>query len=402
MFGKRFAAFVVAGLIILTAGIFPASANQTADEIIDYKLNEESAASVQAWIDGTLSENPASSSEWYALALSQYGSYDFSKYGQALLDSLSANETGSATSRLKFALVLIACGTDDDYINKTLDDSAGQQGLMSWIYALHLLNNGVTSDKFSLSGVTETLLSFQLEDGGWAVMGQVSDVDSTAMAVQALAPHYNDDARVKTAVDKAIVLLSSRQNETGDYSSYGVGNPESTAQVLIALSALNINPETDRRFIKNGKTVIDGIELYRLSDGSYCHQLGGESNGTATVQVFCSMVALSRMQSGKSGFYELDIVTELPAPETEAETVILASATETATELTTVTAIHQETLTAITDKASITETQVDVTQKKAEKDGGENGGNTVIYIAVTASVIVICGGVILIRKKKQN
>jgi len=32
----------------------------------------------------------------------------------------------------------------------------------------------------------------QLEDGGWAVSGNKSDADVTAMTLQALAPYYND------------------------------------------------------------------------------------------------------------------------------------------------------------------------------------------------------------------
>ena len=51
------------------------------------------------------------------------------------------------------------------------------------------------------------------------------------------------------------VWLSSQQLEDGNYSSYGVPNTESTAQVILALSSLGIDGFTDERFIKNENTL---------------------------------------------------------------------------------------------------------------------------------------------------
>lgn len=302
-------------ICFLLAGAFPASANNTAavdeaqaliDGIVGYKQKQTGASTIQQWIDGALAQNAGRSSEWYVLALSQSGRYDFSAYQAALLRYLNQNDVPAAASRQKYALVLIATGSSDAYIRRTLNDSIGQQGVMSWIYGLHLLNNGYHSDQHTLSSVTKQLLSLQLSDGGWAVMGQTSDVDVTAMAVQALAPRYSKDTAVKSAVDKALRLLSTRQLATGDYASYGVGNPESTAQVMVALSSLGIDGERDTRFIKDGHTLLDGIQKYRLSDGSFCHKLGGSANETATVQSFYALVSYRRMVEGKSALYMLD------------------------------------------------------------------------------------------------
>ncbi|MBQ8558751.1 MAG: DUF4430 domain-containing protein [Tyzzerella sp.] len=305
----------LAAFVLLT-GVLPVSAQENTrtvgeaqsfiDGIVAYNLKSSGASSVQQWINGSITKNAGVSSEWYAIALSQNGNYDFSSYKNALLNYLAQNEVYSASSRQKYALALVASGSTDSYIYNTLNDSIGQQGVMSWTFGLHLLNNGYSSNSYSLSSVKQKLLSLQLSDGGWAVTGSYSDVDATAMAVQALAPYYHSDSSVKSAIDKALTLLSNRQQATGDYASYGVGNLESTAQVLVALSTLGIDSETDNRFIKNGKTLFDGISLYQLSDGSFCHQQGGGSNGTATVQVFYSMVSYLRMKNGQSGLYILD------------------------------------------------------------------------------------------------
>lgn len=276
------------------------------DGIVDYKMNESGASSVQNWISGSLTANAGVSSEWYILALSQSGSYDFSAYQTALKTYLNNNKVSSASSRQKYALVFIAIGSTDTYISDVMEDSIGKQGVMSWIFGLHLLNNGYTSSSYTTAAVRQKLLSLQLADGGWAVTGSNGDVDTTAMAVQALAPHYKSDSIVKNAIDKALTLLSVRQLDTGDYSSYGVPNAESTAQVITALSALGIDGESDSRFIKNGNTLFDGLRKYKLSDGSFCHKEGGSSNGNATVQAFYSLVSYIRMAEGKTGLYILD------------------------------------------------------------------------------------------------
>lgn len=276
------------------------------DGIVAFKQEQAGASSIQGWIDGALTNGAGVTSEWYILALSQYGNYQFSSYQNALKIYLNNNTVYSASSRQKYALAFVATGSADSYISSVMEDSIGKQGVMSWVYGLHLLNNGYVSTSYSTASVKQKLLSLQLSDGGWAISGSNGDVDATAMAIQALAPHYHNDSTVKTAVDKALILLSNRQLEDGDYANYGVANPESTAQVLTSLALLGIDGATDSRFIKNGNTLFDGIKKYQLSDGGYSHTLGGAYNDTATSQVFYSMIAYVRMSNGNSSFYIFD------------------------------------------------------------------------------------------------
>ncbi len=261
---------------------------------------------VQSWIDGYLTQSAGTSAEWYIIALSQYQKYDLSSYRSALLSYLKSNTVHSASSRLKYALCLAASGSDDVYISTALEDSVGEQGLMSWIFGLHILNNGYSGGKYTAEQVKAKLLDLRTSDGGWTVMGQYGDVDATAMAIQALAPFYSSDSDIRSAIDCALSLLSERQLDDGDFASYGSANPESTAQVVIALSSLGIDAANDERFIKNGNTLFDGIAKYRLPDGSFCHNVGGNSDGTATVQVLCAAVSYLRMTSGKPSLYMLD------------------------------------------------------------------------------------------------
>lgn len=281
-------------------------ANDIIDSIIDYELEKNDTSSIQNWIDGSLTKNAGTTSEWYIITLAQNGDYDFSSYESALIKYLSKNTVYSATSRQKYALVLIAIGCPDEYISSVLEETIGKQGIMSWIYGLHLLNNGYTSTKETKSSVKEKILSLQLADGGWAISGKKGDVDVTAMAVQALAAYYNSDSAVNKAVNNAISFLSEKQLKDGDYSSYGVPNLESTAQVITTLSTLGIDTAEDDRFIKNGNTLFDGLKKYKLENGSFSHKEKGDANDNATSQAFYSMVSYKRMTEGKTGFYILD------------------------------------------------------------------------------------------------
>lgn len=403
-------------LLIAAAGTVPAAASGTeksqniVDGVIDFNLREASAANVQEWIDGVLSRDAGQGSEWYVIALSRHGRYDFSKYESALLSYLSQNEVGSASSRLKYALTLTAIGSNAPYISEAADSSIGEQGIMSLIFGLHLLNNGCDSDDYSVSELKEEILSYQLTDGGWSLSGENGDVDVTAMAVQALAPHYSTDNSVRNAVDAAIAFLSDRQQENGGYSSYGVNNPESAAQVLVALSSLGIDSETDSRFIKNGSSILDAIASFKLSDGSFSHKQGDSSNSTATVQAFYSAVSYSSMKNGGS-LYIFD-KKETPAPQTTEKETKQEKTTEKPVKTTAEfsqkaaeTTVAAETTAALTEATAQTETakaETEITEKATEEEPAEKKGSYKPWAALVIAVIAVIVCLILLICKKRN
>ncbi len=291
------------------------NASQLYDEIIAYKLETTESESVQQWIDTELAEN-AGSSEWYILSLLHEGDYDFTLYRDRLEAYLSNNKVSSAATRQKYAVILSAIAPKSPYIAELSENTIGQQGVMSYIYGLHLLNNGVELSGNTTESVIEQILSMQLEDGGWAVMGVYGDTDVTAMAVQALAVHSYDE-KTAQSLEKAVKFLSLRQNESGDYSSYGTANSESTAQILTALSSVSIDAETDERFIKNGNTIFDGLALYKTSDGAYSHIGGEAASDLSTSQVMNSLTAYRLMKQDKGNIYTFDKDDSLSAVEPE-------------------------------------------------------------------------------------
>ena len=91
------------------------------------------------------------------------------------------------------------------------------------------------------------------------------------MALESLAPYYQQ-TKVKKAMDSAISCLSKMQQADGGYASFGTANLESCAQVVSALSNVGINANTDSRFKKNGKSVLDAmLTYYDEKEGGFRH-----------------------------------------------------------------------------------------------------------------------------------
>ena len=289
---------IIGGALCVCAADTHAVGDSFLDGIVSYKRSQDGAASTQAWIDGELTRVAGTSAEWYIFALRQSGRYDFSRYAAALQAYDAEHPVASATTRQKHALALYAAGGPDDVIAEWAANTVGGQGIMSYVFGIHLLRNGIPCGA-SLSQARGTLLSLQLSDGGFAVMGQTGDVDVTAMTLQALAPDYGADAATTAAIDKAIAFLSEKQKAGGQFATYGVDNAESTAQVLLAMAMLGIDA-SDARFVKDGHTVLDGLALYRLSSGAFCHTAGSGFSELATAQV---MDALTAYRRPGSAFY---------------------------------------------------------------------------------------------------
>lgn len=298
---KRIFALLCALLLALPL----AAGAESLTDILNFKVAQSSAKDVSDWAAAHLPAAMGKGGEWYAIALSQAGGYDLSACRVALEEYVATTKVRSATTRQKLALTLLALGSDHEFIAATLSDSIGQQGVMSWAWGLHLLNNGCESADYPSDEVVKTLLSLRKSDGGWAITGSVADVDATAMVLQALAPH-RENAEVAAAIDGAVELLSTRQLAGGGFASYGVENAESAAQVIIALCALDVDPFADARFIKDGETLLDALRSFRLADGSFSHEKGGAYNESATAQAFLALAAYQRYKAGEGSIFLLD------------------------------------------------------------------------------------------------
>ena len=78
--------------------------------------------------------------------------------------------------------------------------------------------------------------------------------DAAAPMIMALAPYYNENDDIKTAVDQAIDLIKAKQETDGSMS-----NAASTGLVIAGLSAMGIDAET---VLKEGNNIIDGLMIF--------------------------------------------------------------------------------------------------------------------------------------------
>jgi len=309
---KKILCLLLACLCLLPSfSVMAEEPERLCEDVLQYEMQKAGNDNLQDFVNSAMTENPTAGFEWYCLALkSLYPELDFSRYGEALAKYVETNNVTSAATRKKIAFVLIASGKENHpFVGTVRNEVLEGQGVMSYVFALHFLNNGVSLRGYTAEMLVQMLLDLVLEDGGWALNGKDSDVDVTAMVLQSLAPH-RDRKEVKAAIDKALICLSSLQKPDGDFTSYGVTNPESTAQVMMALVSLGINPLQDPRFVQGEKNLLDGIVKYRLADGSYCHTEAGTFNQNATVQVFCALNALTC-----GNIYDIGDFSFLPLPD---------------------------------------------------------------------------------------
>ena len=195
-----------------------------------------------------------------------------------------------------------------------------KQGINGTIWALIALdsNNYATTDATIRQQCVDSILSLQHDDGGWSLMANkalASDPDITGMALTALYP-YRDQPEVNAACEEAFACLSAMQHDNGTFASGGAECAESCSWVIVATTAWGINPDTDSRFIKNGKSVVDALLThYVAEDAQFAHVVGGGSNAMATDQSCYALVAYDRFMGGKSALYDYsDVTFEVPVP----------------------------------------------------------------------------------------
>lgn len=149
------------------------------------------------------------------------------------------------------------------------------------------------------------ILDAQLQNGGFSLDGTQLDTDLTAMAITGLASYQNDNEKVHTAINKALEALSGIQREDGGFDSYGTENADSIAQVIIALTTLNINPVNDERFIKNGNTVFDALGKFYIKGGGFGHLDSKSINQMSTEQSYLAFVSYLRFVQKKGSLYQM-------------------------------------------------------------------------------------------------
>ena len=275
----------------------------------------------------TQNPQPTLGDEWIILGLARWefpGSEAYlDEYYKNLLQAVE--ECQGVLHRRKYTeyarvcLALTALGRDPrdvggyDLLSPLGDfEQTCWQGVNGPIWALIALDAGDYPVPAAPEGKTQAsradyvaeILSRQGADGGFSLDGGAADADITGMALQALAP-YQGEETVDRAVDRALSCLSALQGADGGFASWGSGNAESTAQVLVALGELGI-PLDDPRFQKEGNTVLDGLMAYYVPGQGFVHTADGSGAGRlAQEQGFYALVSVCRSRAGQPSLYQM-------------------------------------------------------------------------------------------------
>lgn len=245
------------------------------------------------------------------------------------LDTTSSQRKHTEYERIILALTALgedatkfkgSNGTVYDLVAPLFDKTASgtyrvsEQGNNGTVFALIALDSGSyykdATGNAAREAWIETLRANQHSNGAWNIDSDHlgDDVDTTAMAVQALAPYYSTNAKAKAMVDKALEWLSAEYKATGNY-----GSSESAAQVIVALSAMKIDAKTDSRFQYNGVSVLSNFLSYAdETTGGFLHdkQPNSTVNQMASEQAAYTLVAYDRYVKGSNRLYDMSDATK--------------------------------------------------------------------------------------------
>jgi hypothetical protein len=238
--------------------------------------------------------------EWLILGLTRSGfdlphGYIDKYYGN--LEELFIQKQGEIT-RNKYSdysriiLALTAIGKDVSNVAgynplEKLNDfeSVKKQGINGPQFALIAKNSG-GYDLSSEKALLNYILDKELPGGGFCLSGSIADPDITAIAIQAISA-YKDQKEIKEVIDRALDKLLEME----------LDNAESLSQAIIALTSMGIDPE------KYG--YVTSLLNYRLKDGSFRHELKGDSDFMPTEQALLALAAYKLFRNGESTIYDM-------------------------------------------------------------------------------------------------
>lgn len=290
------------------------------------------------WAVMSVARGNVNATVWYDTYLNNTAAAVAARNGK--LDTTSSQRKHTEYERIILALTALgedatkfkgSNGTVYDLVAPLFDKTASgtyrvsEQGNNGTVFALIALDSGSyykdATGNAAREAWIETLCDNQfkgkVKDGGgaWNIDGDHpgASVDTTAMAVQALAPYYSTNTTVKAVVDKALEWLSYEYQTTGDY-----GSSEAAAQVIVALSAMKIDAKTDARFQYNGVSVLSNFLSYAdETTGGFLHvkvdPVSGKkatANQMASEQAAYTLVAYDRYVKGSNRLYDMSDATK--------------------------------------------------------------------------------------------
>lgn len=172
----------------------------------------------------------------------------------------------------------------DDY------DKIREQGINAAAYALvasQMSGVKLANEERYIQFISEEIKGYDETDGATS--------DYVSMGILALS-YYKDRDDVKDLIEQKIDELSEAQMDDGS-----MGNCESTSEAIIALTTAGVDVTTDERFIKNEKSLLDGLLTYKKDIG-YLHvtddKNAEEINIMATEKALLALESIRALDDG--------------------------------------------------------------------------------------------------------
>jgi len=291
--------------------------------------------------------------EWTVLGLArgEFPAEDAESFFQKYIDnatkilkeSKGILTTNKYTEYSRVILAWTALGKDPanaggyDLLARLADFSqVKKQGLNGPVYALLALDSGAYSlpssrEKAGLSataeltareGILSYICSREAQGGGFSLGSGAPDPDVTAMVLQALAP-YQQKKEIAPVVVRSLDWLSQAQAKSGAMTLAGEESSESTAQLVLALTSLGLDPEKDPRFRKTDEAgttrgLVTALLGFANEDGSFRHLRAGSADLMATEQAFLALTGYQRFLTRKTPLFAMEDVAKKEEADTEA------------------------------------------------------------------------------------
>ncbi|MBR5658730.1 MAG: DUF4430 domain-containing protein [Lachnospiraceae bacterium] len=279
-------------------------------EALSWKMKASGVTTEQELLDAMAARAGRSPEDWYVLAMAKMGlKLDYTKYANALFEVCKDPEPTDVEQYRRY-LTARAMGYDD--IPGTVPEKLKDKGIMSAIYRGYAVAAGRASSSFVYGETQSALIALKLADGGYALMGETSDIDVTAFVLQAYGALLGAQgknaagAELMAAVRDGFAVLGKRQSADGGYASFGTANAESGAMVLLALAAFSDKDiAAEVRNSVDASALIAATDRFQTAKGGFAHALtdgvASLENDLATAQVMCAYAAYASYLKGASG-----------------------------------------------------------------------------------------------------
>ncbi len=210
----------------------------------------------------------------------EYAALGASEAGKLALGVAAANEDPRAFAGMDLVISMTA----------QYDPASGAFGTSNWDQAFAMLGWRASGEVVPMTA-TETLAARRNADGGWAVVpGGSSDVDSTALALQALVAA--GEPLTATALMDGVAFLAMVQNPDAGFPYQATldSNSNSTAFAIQGLIAAGANPLSEPYTVGSRTPITDLLEL-QLPEGGFAYlELATGADEFATRQVIPALV----------------------------------------------------------------------------------------------------------------